>query len=334
MSELQLVERIRQQAKPSGRRAGASGRVALGIGDDCAALAIPAGHQTLVTTDFCLEGVHFRREWHSAECVGHRCLVRGLSDIAAMGGDPVAAFLSLALPAEIPQRWVDEFITGLLKLAHRYGVTLAGGDVAQSPTGVLADIVVVGSVPERKAILRSGAQAGDHLFVTGELGAPSAMLQRMFDKPKRRYSSADCAAHFLPEPQLAVGRYLRDKGIATAMIDISDGLSTDLSHLCGESGVRAELQEEAIPVGSIGKHEVSLGNALHGGDEYQLLFTAAANKRVPGEIAGVPISHIGYIEAARKDLPQVLLFRGNNAEIGYELEPRGWEHFEKKKRKR
>ena len=333
LEELQLIQRIRGQAKTSQRR-GAGARVVTGIGDDTAALAIPAGHETLVTTDFSLEGVHFRREWHSPECVGHRCLTRGLSDIAAMGGEPVAAFLSLALPPDIQQRWVDGFLDGLLELAKKHGVVLAGGDIAQSPSGVLADITVVGSVPDSRAILRSGAHIGDHIFVTGELGAPSAMLERMIKNPKSRYRSSDCPAHFLPQPQIDVGRYLREKTIATSMIDISDGLSSDLAHICEESGVRAEIQAETIPLATIGRHDVSLDNALHGGDEYQLLFTAPPNKRVPGKIAGVTVTHIGYIEEARPDLPQLLIFQGNNAEVGYELRPSGWQHFHERAKPR
>jgi thiamine-monophosphate kinase len=325
LSELQLIERIRRQAKPGTRAAGA--RIVTAIGDDCAVLETAAGNETLVTTDFSLEGIHFRREWHPAECVGHRCLTRGLSDIAAMGGDPVAAFLSLALPEDLPQKWVDEFFGGLLRLARQYGVTLAGGDIARSPGGVLADIMVVGTVPRGEAILRSRAKPGDHLYVTGELGAASAMLERMIANPKRRYRLTDSPAHFFPQPQLKVARYLREKKIASTMIDISDGLSSDLTHLCDESGVRAEVQAEAIPIGSLGKHEVTLENALHGGDEYQLLFTAPANKRVPAEIAGVAISHIGYIETPQKHLPKILLFEGNDAELGAELHPKGWEHF-------
>jgi thiamine-monophosphate kinase len=147
LAEKLLISRIRGRAA---RRLG----TAAGIGDDCAILQIPAGHQALVTTDFSLEGVHFRREWHPAESVGHRCLTRGLSDIAAMGGIPVAAFLSLALPQNLPQSWVNQFIEGLLKLADRFRVTLAGGDTAQSPSGILAVIVVVGSVPTGRAIRR------------------------------------------------------------------------------------------------------------------------------------------------------------------------------------
>lgn len=326
LDELQLIDRIRRQAKSPAKR-GAGARVVMGIGDDTAALAIPAGHETLVTTDFSLEVVHFRREWHAPVCVGHRCLTRGLSDIAAMGGDPVAAFLSLALPEDLPQRWVGGFFDGLLALAAKHGVVLAGGDIAQSPAGVLADIMVVGSVPEGKAILRSGARPGDHIFVTGDLGAASAMLERMYKNPRGRYRSTDCPAHFLPEPQLAVGRYLREKAIATSMIDISDGLSSDLAHICDESGVRAEIQAETVPLGTVGRHEVSLDQALHGGDEYELLFTAPPNKRVPGNIAGVTVTHIGYIEEPRPDLPKMLIFQGNNAEVGYELRPGGWRHF-------
>src|SRR5216110_3390715 len=150
MSEKALIARIRRKAVP-GRS------IVTGIGDDSAVLKIPKGHQALVTTDFSLEGVHFRREWHPPESVGHRCLARGLSDIAAMGGEPMAAFLSLALPAKLPQKWVDQFLEGLLKLAKRFNVQLAGGDTAESPNGILADIVVVGSVPKAAAILRSGA---------------------------------------------------------------------------------------------------------------------------------------------------------------------------------
>ena len=150
--------------------------IVAGIGDDCAILRIPAGHEALVTTDFSLEGVHFRREWHSAEVIGHRCLTRGLSDIAAMGGTPIAAFLSLAVPSGIPQKWVDRFMKGLLELAGENGVTLAGGDTAQSAAGVCADIVVVGSAPKGSAIRRSRARPGDLLYVTGVLGGAAAAL--------------------------------------------------------------------------------------------------------------------------------------------------------------
>ena len=167
LREKSIIAGIRRRAK---HRAA----VRLGIGDDCAALRIPPGHEALVTTDFSLEGVHFLREWHAPEVVGHRCLTRGLSDIAAMGGRPIAAFLSLALPRSLPQSWVERFLAGLLRQANAFQTTLAGGDIARSPGGILADIVVVGSAPKGKAILRSGAKPGDRIYVTGDLGGSAA----------------------------------------------------------------------------------------------------------------------------------------------------------------
>src|SRR5215831_19230043 len=142
LPERQLINRIRRTADKLGAA----------IGDDCAVLDLPRGHKLLLTTDFSLEGMHFRREWHPADSVGHRCLARGLSDIAAMGGIPHSAFLSLALPADLLQRWVDDFLRGFLKLAKQYEVQLSGGDTAQSPTGVLADVIVIGSAPAGKAV--------------------------------------------------------------------------------------------------------------------------------------------------------------------------------------
>ncbi len=325
LSERKLIERIAQAA---GARGGGSRLIAKGIGDDCAVLRVPEGHEALITTDFSLEGVHFRREWHPADAVGHRCLTRGLSDIAAMGGEPLAAFLSLALPAELPQRWADQFVKGMLTLAQRFGVVLAGGDIAESPTGVLADITVVGSVPAGQAILRSGAQPGDSIFVTGELGAPVALLEQMFADPERKFRAAAFPAHFYPEPRIAVARKLRTQKLATAMIDISDGLSTDLRHICESSGVGATIIERALPIASLGRHEVERRHALHGGDEYQLLFTAPASRRMPKQIAGVSITRIGYINEGA----EIVIEHEN----GYttELEAGGWEHFSTAKRRK
>jgi thiamine-monophosphate kinase len=307
--EKKLIGRIR-------RRAGVAG-----IGDDCAVLRLPLGHEALITTDFNLEGIHFRRKWHPAESVGHRCLARGLSDIAAMGGEARAAFLSLALPGNLPQQWVDRFLAGLLKLAGEFKVPLAGGDTAQSPDGVLADIVVFGSVPRGQAILRSGAHVGDGVYVTGELGGAAAALERMMEHPKKRLNPRDFPRHFYPQPRLRVGRFLRKRGLASAMIDISDGLSTDLAHVCEESGVGAQIEEEAIPRAGIGKSgEVDIRFVLHGGDDYELLFTAPRGKRVPGRIAGVKVTQIGQIVRGKK----IVLRR---AGIGRELVAQGWEHF-------
>lgn len=277
----------------------------------------------LVTTDFTLEGIHFRRDWHPAESVGHRCLARGLSDIAAMGGDPVAAFLSLALPRDLPQAWVGRFARSLISLAEKHGATLAGGDTAESPDGVLADIVVVGTVPKGKAALRSGARPGDRIFVSGELGGSAAAVVRMRTRPKKKLNPREYRRHFYPEPRVELGRMLRERGVASAMIDLSDGLSTDLAHICEESRVGAEIVAELIPRARVGKpaREVDLDLALHGGEDYELLFTVRPGKRVPRQIAGVALTEIGRITRARR-----IVLR-NTKGVGYELEPRGWEHF-------
>ena len=154
LSEKDLIRLISARARAAQR----SPAVLQGIGDDCARLAPQPGYETLVTTDFSLEGVHFRRAWHPAQSVGHRSLARGLSDIAAMGGEPLAAFLSLALPEKTPRRWVEGFLLGFLTLAKEFGGVLAGGDTAQSPQGVLADVVVVGRVPVGQEIGRASCR--------------------------------------------------------------------------------------------------------------------------------------------------------------------------------
>ena len=289
--------------------------VRLGIGDDCAILRIAPGDEVLVTTDFSLEGVHFRRDWQSPECIGHRCLTRGLSDIAAMGGRPVAAFLSLALPANCPAKWVDRFFRGLLKLASRHGVDLAGGDTAQSSDGVLADIAIVGTAPKGTALRRSGARPGDSIYVTGALGESAAALRQLStQKSKRR--------DIFPEPRIAVGQWLREREIASAAIDISDGLSTDLSHICEESGLGAVIEAAAIPIHPaarrFGKQALEL--ALHGGEDYELLFTASGRTAVPQAIAGVTISKIGHL-VKRKTM--TLVTNGQPRALKAE----GWEHF-------
>ena len=328
-SEKELISKIKVAAgSRSGKehsyrqsRLSKNGSVVTGIGDDCAVLRLPAGRDLLTTTDFSLENVHFRRAWHPAESVGHRCLARGLSDIAAMGGEPVAAFLSLALPAKLPQSWIDGFTRGLLKLARKFGVTLAGGDTAQSPDGILADIIVLGSVPKSKAVLRSGALPGDRIYVTGSLGGSAAALELLFSKQK--LAPRQFPKHFFPQPRISQGRVLRAKRFASSMIDISDGLSTDLNHICEESGVGAEIWANAIPRATIGKNDepVELKFALHGGDDYELLFTARARGRVPSEIYGIPITCIGEI-LRRK---QVFLINRTGARSP--LRPAGWQHF-------
>lgn len=286
----------------------------LGIGDDCAVIRIPRGHEALVTTDFSLEDVHFRKAWHPADSVGHRCLARGLSDIAAMGGIPTAAFLSLALPRDLPQGWIIKFVRGLLRLADRYQVLLAGGDTSESQSTILADIVVLGSVPAGTAVLRSGARPGDLLYVSGTLGASVAALEEL--RQGKRLRPRSRPKHFYPEPRLAVGRYLREKKLATSMIDISDGLSTDLGHICEQSKTGAIVYSNSLPM--LGDQ---IDFALHGGEEYELLFTARPDRHVPKQIAGVPIILIGEIISGKQ---MKLAKSDGTTEI---LKPGGWQHF-------
>jgi thiamine-monophosphate kinase len=328
LPERKLIAKLRQLVSSTGGRrltAAAKSAIAVGMGDDCAVLRIGSGFDCLVTTDFSLEGIHFRRNWHPPQSVGHRCLARGLSDIAAMGGEPVAAFLSLALPATLPQSWVSAFFRGLLRMAEQHHITLAGGDTAESPNGVLADIVVLGTVPSDQAILRSGARPGDRIFVSGTLGGSAAALIRLSSQPRKKADEHRFARHFYPEPRIQLGRMLRERKIATAMIDTSDGLSTDLTHICEESRVGAEIQASHIPCARVGQppRSVDLDLALHGGEDYELLFTASAHKRVPPTLAGVALTEIGRITSTRK-----IILRGMDGTT-QPLKPRGWEHFPK-----
>jgi len=333
--EREWIESLRSQYK-------ASAGVRVGMGDDCAVLTPPRGQEVLVTTDFTLETVHFRRDWHPPESVGHRCLARGLSDLAAMGAKPLAAFLSLALPVELVQRrrgqlsWRDRFFRGFFALAEKYRVPLAGGDTAESPTGsgqrsglALADIVLLGSAPRGHALLRSGARAGDRIYVTGQLGGAVAELARLAAAPRRfrGYTTMQDGAHphLFPEPRLEVGAWLLKNRRATAAIDISDGLSTDLDHLCEESRLAAVIEAGAIPVHPLAQN---LDQAVHGGDDYELLFTAPPKMRVPRRIAGVAIACIGEMRTRRANRPRVVLVEELNGRTRQRpLPPGGWEHY-------
>ncbi len=315
--ERELIAGIRRRADHllAGRRK--NGILTLGIGDDCAILRPRRGEEMVVTTDLSLENVHFRRDWHPPQSVGHRCLARGLSDLAAMGARPEAAFLSLALPAELAGQWMDGFFDGLLALAGRHKVPLAGGDMAKSPT-VVADIVLMGSVSKGKALLRSGARARDLIYVTGTLGGSAAELSALERRPTDfRGTDKLRHPHLYPEPRLAAGRKLLR--LATAAIDLSDGLSTDVSHLCEESGVAAEIDAEALPVDA----RATLEQALHGGEDYELLFTASPKTRVPSELGGVLVHAIGRMKKRGKG-PQVTLNHGGTRTA---LDAGGWEHF-------
>lgn len=344
--ELALLEQIRSRAA-----GGPSRGLRLGIGDDCALLRLRPGEELAVTTDLSIAGRHFQLDWHPAESVGHRALARGLSDLAAMGARPVAAFLSLGLPRELTRpsgrgakgrglSWISRFYDGLLALADAHKTPLAGGDLAESPAAV-ADIVLVGAVPRGKALLRSGARPGDLLYVTGSLGGAASGLARLAElaagsgAPAKLTSGpqslriprgleAMLAPHFFPQPRIAQGLWLQRRGLATAAIDLSDGLSRDLAHLCAESGVAAEVDATRLPVCP----GATLEQALHGGEDYELLFTAPPSARLPNFLAGVPVTRIGRILPRRQGRPAVSLVKTQGKAHGKRpLEPQGWEHF-------
>jgi thiamine-monophosphate kinase len=262
----------------------------IGIGDDCAVFRPDGSSEDLLfTTDMLVEGVHFRTA-DPPDVVGHRALARGLSDIAAMGGDPRFCLLSIARSARTSDEWLKCFYTGLLALAERTGAVLAGGDLS-SAAQVTCDIVVCGATPRNTAIRRDGARPGDLLWVSGVLGGPSAA-----GFPATRF-----------EPRLEFGRELR--GVATSCIDITDGLALDLHRLCAASGCAAEIGHVPAAPG------VSREHVLHGGEDYELLFTAP-----PG--ASVPTTAICFGSIVSGPPGSVTL-------DGVDVPPVGYDHFTK-----
>jgi thiamine-monophosphate kinase len=213
---------------------------------------------------------------------------------------------------------VDGFLEGYMRLARRYRVPLAGGDISAAEL-IAADIVVAGQAPSGKALLRSGARPGDRVYVTGTLGESAAVLKRLYAGARIR--AAASSRHFYPEPRLEAGRWLRRRQLASAMIDISDGLSVDLTHICEESRVSAVVRADSLPIGKSADLEL----ALHGGDDYELLFTAPAKARVPATITGVRVTEIGVIYP-QKDYRPAITFLDDNGRAR-PLKPLGWQHF-------
>ena len=282
MTEIDLVERIRKQAGKS--------KIELGIGDDCAIYRPRANEDLLFTTDYLIEDVHFTRDLYPPDAVGHKALARSLSDIAAMGGEPRFCLLSLALPQSTDKAWIDRFLAGFLKLAKRFRTTLGGGDLSRA-SKVTCDVMVCGAVPRGKALRRDGARPGDIIYVSGPLGKP-------------------WQTHLRPEPRLDLARKLRSR--ATSCMDLSDGISLDLSRLIKASQVGAFLDYVPVVKGS------TIDQALHGGEDYELLYTmpkrmkpAEGSIRV-GQITDGPLGQIEFQAAA--------------------LEPLGHDHFRRKKK--
>jgi thiamine-monophosphate kinase len=271
-----------------------------GIGDDCA-IYRPRGSadDLLFTTDLFIEGVHFLRETHKAADVARKAVARSLSDIAAMGGAPAFCLASVCVPKWASERWTQDFFNALAA----NDVVLAGGDLSRGET-FACDVTVCGTVPRGTALLRSGAKPGHEIYVSGTLGGSALGLATNKGKAKKR--------HLTPEPRLVLGRFLRESLHATAAMDISDGLSLDLHRLCLASNMSADIVPPPRFPGA------SLEQALHGGEEYELLFCVRQGTRVPTKLDGLPLTRIGVIAT------------GSPGEIrleGKPLAPEGFDHF-------
>jgi thiamine-monophosphate kinase len=264
-----------------GAGAGPRPEVVVGMGDDCAVLDLGGPARLVWTTDMLLERIHFERAWCGPEELGWKSMAVNLSDVAAMGAEPVAALLALGLPPDLSVDWVRAFRDGLAASARAYGLALVGGDTVAARRDVALCLTVLGRAPAGQVVLRSGGRAGDLLLVAGSLGDSAAGLRLLRgagaglgDEHRR----ALLRAHLRPEPQLALGRALAAAGLARAMIDVSDGLVQDLGHLARASGLGAELEAEALPVSEAARALAAREGAdphawaLAGGEDYRLLF--------------------------------------------------------------
>jgi thiamine-monophosphate kinase len=299
-------------------------------GDDCAVLPKDSQNDLVITTDLLVEDIDFRLNWSKPEFIGHKALAVSLSDVAAMGAKPVWSMVSIGIPERIWRTdFVDEFYVGYLNLAKKYGVELIGGDVSKTPDKIVVDSIAAGEVKKNKAILRSGAKVGDLIFVTGKIGGAAAGLKLLEKDEKFEKSSYQnlLLRQLAPNPQTKIGQILGAKNLATAMIDLSDGLSSDLAHLCRESKVGAKIYAEKIPLESKildFKFKIDRTSlALSGGEDFELLFTVNPKKifQLEKEFQTHQISRLGEITANAEIIE---LISDKKSRI---LEPEGFRHF-------
>jgi thiamine-monophosphate kinase len=310
--------------------------VVLGVGDDAALFRPKLGFETILTCDWFLEGTHFLRQKHPPDAVGWKCLARAVSDVAAMGGTPRCFLLSLALPETHTGRWLDLFLEGLRRASRKFQCALAGGDTTRQ-NEILINVTVAGEIRTGLAVPRSGAREGDIIYVSGRLGEAELGL-RLLRRAKgfAPKNSVLLKKHLYPEPRVPLGRWLAQKKIATAMMDLSDGLSSDLSRLCSASGVGALIGTDDLPCVKpprLRKGSSRLPSptelALHGGDDYELLFTARRDTlpSLPWKFRGLSIHPIGQITSG----PNVVLAQPDGPLLKLRvLSPGGWDPFRKK----
>jgi thiamine-monophosphate kinase len=314
-----------------------------GIGDDAAVISQRAGLDTVITADLLVEGIDFDLDRYGASPrdIGHKALAVSLSDVAAMGARPRFCLLSVGVPeARWRTSFLDEFYKGVRSLAARHGVAIIGGDTSRTPDRVVVDSVVLGEVKRGRAVLRSGARPGDLIFVTGSLGGAAAGLKILEGRAAAGLTTTAAPEGLSrverrlvnrqnrPTPRVEWGALLGEKKLATAMIDLSDGLSSDLAHLCRESGVGAAIQAESVPLDVSARAATAdvaeaLSLALDGGEDFELLFTVGPLKaaRLPKDVGGIAVTRIGQVTDRRRT---VSLLRGEKSEA---LSPSGFEHF-------
>jgi thiamine-monophosphate kinase len=329
--EQTIIDRIRRALLAHPSRTG-SYRLKLGIGDDAAILHAPANRDWAVSCDSFIEGAHFLVDRHPAESVGYKALARATSDLAAMGATPRFFFLSLAIPAARTGAWLTRFLNGLARASRKIDIVLAGGDTTEHSI-VSINITVIGETRPGRAILRSGACPEDSIYVSGTLGEAQLgleLIRRKLDKNSQWEKLL--GPHLYPQPRIELGQLLASRRLASSMIDISDGLSTDLARLCAASRVGARLlagqiPRVAIPAALLERGLDPLQMALNGGDDYELLFTVPKRQEMKLRFAaprlrgGVKLSRIGEITSGKR----ILLVDEDDREKP--LKPGGWVHF-------
>lgn len=316
MREEEIIGLFKSISKPGG--------VAIGIGDDCALIERDEYTYFVITTDLLAENVHFRRDTSSAKMIGYKSLAVNLSDIAAMGAIPVSAFLSISLPGDLGSDWIEEYSKGVEECSAKYGCPLSGGDTAANSSQIFISFTVVGQVEKDKVLLRSGASPGDDIWYSGLPGLSHAGFRILENELslEKNLEAAAMHAHLKPEPAIDLGMYLSSNMIASACMDCSDGISRDLERLCAASGCGAEITAGNLPLDGLKGIESSaaLDAALHGGEDYNLLFTASPEKRRFIEKYG-NCHAIGRIV---EDQAIHLVMGNGDTSV---LKPKGYEHF-------
>jgi thiamine-monophosphate kinase len=322
LGEFGFIERVRQSVS------GGQG-VLLGIGDDCAVLTLPQGHLLLTTTDMLIEDVHFRRQWTDLNLLGRKSVAVNVSDIAAMGGKPRHLCLGLGIPSDMSVEDLDAFMAGFLESAKFYGATVVGGDTCRSPGPFLISVTAEGAVAEQELICRRGARPGDAVYVSGTLG-DSALALRMLQS-KETPDPFLLQRHQDPEARMGLGRALAEAAIPSAMIDLSDGVLSDLGHILEASGVGAQVEAASLPLSESFRQALAADSslmdlALAGGEDYELLFTVSPERekdlaKIEGK-AGLPLTRVGTVTS-----PDHGLTVKNRYGREYRPQRRGYNHF-------